>query len=184
MSSMSPELLRFWQQITRRRVLPLYRHLNLHSKGDAAPHQGYVEAEDGSITEGDDYVWSGNRELMTDGAWRHIGSEKLRGKRTGSAQTVDGDEAREELTQFRSSSPIAYGSDDEHESMNRCSFASDVGHFVADIRRHEETARTRDKTWADNSNATEQRRMMNTMGYQLNHLPVAEAEAGPSQTSI
>ncbi|KAJ7592722.1 hypothetical protein C8J56DRAFT_757228, partial [Mycena floridula] len=55
---------KFWQQITRRRVLPLYRHPNLHSKGDAAPQQGYVEAEDGSITEGDDYVWSGNRELM------------------------------------------------------------------------------------------------------------------------
>jgi hypothetical protein len=42
----------------------------------------------------------------------------------------------------------------------------DVHHFVTDIRRAEETGRTRDNTWGKTGDRTANRRMRNTMGYQ------------------
>ncbi|KAJ7593166.1 hypothetical protein C8J56DRAFT_718952, partial [Mycena floridula] len=55
---------KFWQQIMHHHTLPIYQHPALHSKDNTEVPAGYVEADDGCITDGDDYVWSGNHELM------------------------------------------------------------------------------------------------------------------------
>ncbi|KAF8957978.1 hypothetical protein BDZ97DRAFT_1924115 [Flammula alnicola] len=43
----------------------------------------------------------------------------------------------------------------------------DVDHLVQDVRRFEETGRTRGNTWANPKSKEEVRRMKNTMGYQV-----------------
>ncbi|KAG6808374.1 hypothetical protein H0H92_007078, partial [Tricholoma furcatifolium] len=53
----------FWRDVYRRRVAPIYRHSALIS----TPF-----ADDGSITDGDDHVWTGNRTILGQGQWRDV----------------------------------------------------------------------------------------------------------------
>ncbi|KAF8959415.1 hypothetical protein BDZ97DRAFT_1637568, partial [Flammula alnicola] len=65
--------IRFWREVHRRRVLPLYEHPALVQKIDnngsnggtslAAEFGEYVEPS-GDITDGDDRVWSGDRKIL------------------------------------------------------------------------------------------------------------------------
>ncbi|KAJ7575436.1 hypothetical protein C8J56DRAFT_1063322 [Mycena floridula] len=115
-----PDLsLSFWTQVIRRRVLPLYRHVELVDKSVATETvaQELGEAEDGSITDGDDPGWIVGNESLTGGAWRHIGSQKVLGKRRTDNET----EPEVSLVEpQRSSSPIEYGTADEHQMDQWC----------------------------------------------------------------
>ncbi|KAJ7595598.1 hypothetical protein C8J56DRAFT_1001696 [Mycena floridula] len=186
-----PDLsLSFWTQVIRRRVQPLYRHVELE----------LGEVEDGSITDGDDPGWIVGNESLTGGAWRHIGIQKVLGKQRTDNET----EPEVSLVEpQRSSSPIEYGTADEHQMDQWCEnlltradeleaaakimraqtvhrnpiwiksvaerdVGRDAADLVADIRRHETTGRTRDNTWARPKNGLERRRVANVMGYMAN----------------
>lgn len=78
----------FWQQVVRRRVTPLYRHPVLVPRGSA--HGLFIDPDDGSITDGDDNLWSGDVRLLEHGRWREIfGGPRRNG--TGSDQQPKGD---------------------------------------------------------------------------------------------
>ncbi|KAF9556594.1 hypothetical protein CPC08DRAFT_641377, partial [Agrocybe pediades] len=66
----------FWQEIYRRRTAPLYRHPELvKANEDSEDEVAFVlnagrkkkllyNAPDGSISDGDDHVWVGDREII------------------------------------------------------------------------------------------------------------------------
>ncbi|KAJ7582034.1 hypothetical protein C8J56DRAFT_727605, partial [Mycena floridula] len=55
--------IKFWQQVSRRRTSPLYRHPELQRRenGDLGE---YIEPNGGNITDGDDQVWTGDAEML------------------------------------------------------------------------------------------------------------------------
>ena len=68
--------IRFWREVHRRRVLPIYQHPALiqkvidgnHIKSgdsdiDMMDPDGYIEPS-GDITDGDDHIWSGDRKIL------------------------------------------------------------------------------------------------------------------------
>jgi hypothetical protein len=112
----------FWTQIYRRRVVPIYRHPEIMQKGaDGPPSKAiaFIEPDDGgSVTDGDDHVWSGDKTVLAGGGgWRELEARKSRllGKR--SRPFDEGEMTRPILDHDRSSSPAAaaveYGEDDE-----------------------------------------------------------------------
>lgn len=88
--------LSFWRKVVRRRVRPLYRHPALVQLGDVGVSQAevaYFDPDDGSVTDGDDHVWLGDREVLMDGAWRGFDIEGAIGKRPRSVMSSSaGDE--------------------------------------------------------------------------------------------
>ncbi|KAJ7880468.1 hypothetical protein B0H13DRAFT_2278738 [Mycena leptocephala] len=58
----------FWVQIYRRRTMPIYRHPELVPIGE--PRGTFNDLDDGCITDGDDVVWSGDKEVLGSGLWR------------------------------------------------------------------------------------------------------------------
>lgn len=58
----------FFRQISRRRAVPLYRHQHLKNTTN----------DPGSITDGDDHVWSGQKNVMEQGNWRDIPTRTLK----------------------------------------------------------------------------------------------------------
>ncbi|KAJ7057555.1 hypothetical protein C8F01DRAFT_1150334, partial [Mycena amicta] len=70
--------LNFWVEIRRRRVMPLYQHLELHKQDEPAGE--YID--DGDVTDGDDEVWTGDKSLLANGGWRKFtGMGTVLGKR-------------------------------------------------------------------------------------------------------
>ena len=71
--------IRFWREVHRRRVLPIYQHPALVQKVvdgnriksadsdiDMMDPDGYIEPS-GDITDGDDHIWSGDRKILIGG---------------------------------------------------------------------------------------------------------------------
>jgi hypothetical protein len=85
---------KFWGTIIRRRVVPIYRHTALVQKGmdgEVASSDGFVDLDDGTITEGDDHVWLGNPDVLRGGGgWRDLDAVQLLGKRTRGAAVALG----------------------------------------------------------------------------------------------
>ncbi|KAG6818261.1 hypothetical protein H0H93_006436 [Arthromyces matolae] len=61
----------FFSQISRRRVPPLYQHPDLKPK-DATESPFEFPDADGSVTDGDDHFWTGDREMLRGGQWRKL----------------------------------------------------------------------------------------------------------------
>lgn len=62
----------FFSQVVRRRVVPLYRHSALYPKGET-PSAGKDGGEpDGSVSDGDDHVWLGDKAKLANGGWREL----------------------------------------------------------------------------------------------------------------
>jgi hypothetical protein len=93
----------FWGQIVRRRTIPLYRHPVLVHNDDGVGQ--YIEPTDGSITDGDDHGWSGNRAVLEGGGgWRNfdLTTTSLLGKHArssheGSDNLRDEEEVRQQF---------------------------------------------------------------------------------------
>ncbi|KAG6848015.1 hypothetical protein H0H93_004170 [Arthromyces matolae] len=63
----------FWREVYRRRVAPIYRHSALVASSADQDSTSHISGDDGSITDGDDHVWTGgNRESLGQGGWRDI----------------------------------------------------------------------------------------------------------------
>jgi hypothetical protein len=79
--------IRFWYEIYRRRVIPLYRHRELVPKEDGSPESvadDDLSDHDGTITEGDDHLWQGGKEALTgSGDWQERFSESSMAKVLG-----------------------------------------------------------------------------------------------------
>ncbi|KAG6825491.1 hypothetical protein H0H92_003572 [Tricholoma furcatifolium] len=62
---------RFWRQITRRRTMPLYRHVEFKPKdSDSVSSEDFDDTdESGGITDGDDREWDGDKSQLTGGQW-------------------------------------------------------------------------------------------------------------------
>ncbi|RDX42199.1 hypothetical protein OH76DRAFT_1320566, partial [Lentinus brumalis] len=56
-----PLPIKFWRDIYRRRTTPLYRHPDVQSSDSENSTEPYPNADDGTITDGDDHVWLGDR---------------------------------------------------------------------------------------------------------------------------
>jgi hypothetical protein len=110
----------FFIQVARRRTTPFYSH-------KALTGAGYVNAGDGSISDGDDYTWSGNPEdLRGGGGWEEFDfdSTVLLGKRSrpdSDDETID-EEVRRGFSPDRNDSEAGQGllfdnmdSEDEEE---------------------------------------------------------------------
>ncbi|KAJ7823081.1 hypothetical protein B0H14DRAFT_3088937 [Mycena olivaceomarginata] len=111
-----PPSANFWVEIRRRRTMPLYRHPELHEK-DKLP--GEYE-EGGNVTDGDDDVWSGNKESLANGEWRKLKSVVL-GKRPREMSVDDSEPGRRNTQAPRcggsSDAPtvLSHGEEDENE---------------------------------------------------------------------
>ncbi|KAJ3751280.1 hypothetical protein DFH05DRAFT_1385646 [Lentinula detonsa] len=72
---------RFFTEISRRRTIPIYWHPLLIAK-DSAPTSA-SEDDLGSVTDGDDHIWSGSVAALKDGGWRELNGKTrtLLGKR-------------------------------------------------------------------------------------------------------
>lgn len=84
---------RFWREVVRRRVQPIYRHPALVAIGDTASESGAYIEPDGSITDGDDHIWSGDRDVLKGGGgWRQAFTdaevERVLGKRRRSSTDI------------------------------------------------------------------------------------------------
>lgn len=75
----------FFRDLVRRRVVPIYRHLQLVLKG-STPGK-YIEP-DGAITDRDDNNWSGDKKVLeeSEGGWKELVKPP---KTLGSAAVVD-----------------------------------------------------------------------------------------------
>jgi hypothetical protein len=62
----------FFTQIYRRRVMPLYRHPCLVDKNSKTVVP-YADCDAGSITDGDDHVWTGDSIALRNSNWRGFG---------------------------------------------------------------------------------------------------------------
>ena len=80
-----PEDKRFFRNIVRRRVVPIYRHPLLVLKG-SEPGE-YIEP-DGSTTDGDDNQWSGSKEVLegSHGGWKDLVEYPAATKQTSTSQ--------------------------------------------------------------------------------------------------
>ncbi|KAF9563661.1 hypothetical protein CPC08DRAFT_618896, partial [Agrocybe pediades] len=66
----------FWQEVYRRRVSPIYRHPELVQKSEDSEDEVELvlnagrkkkltyHEPDGSITDGDDHIWTGDRQVI------------------------------------------------------------------------------------------------------------------------
>lgn len=132
---------RFWRQVIRRRTTPLYRHPHLLPAGAS-----YHDPDDGRITDGDDHVWLGDKDILSGGRWRDIASDPVTGKR---AREDDDETTTRSSSPLRTSSPITgHGgdSDDEEEvsvpgllTFLICSLTDRDSHIA---RPHESNARS------------------------------------------
>ncbi|KAF8223322.1 hypothetical protein L208DRAFT_1186819, partial [Tricholoma matsutake] len=52
---------RFWREVIRRRVLPIYRHPDL-TRDSSNDLPG--DSPDGGITDGDDHIWTGDVDML------------------------------------------------------------------------------------------------------------------------
>ncbi|KAJ7193522.1 hypothetical protein GGX14DRAFT_449176 [Mycena pura] len=70
----------FWVEVIRRRTKPLYRHPELRPINQ--PRGSFDDYDDGSITDGDDQVWTGSKSMLSAGRWRELTNDTVLGKRT------------------------------------------------------------------------------------------------------
>ncbi|KAI5824593.1 hypothetical protein K523DRAFT_315006 [Schizophyllum commune Tattone D] len=68
--AVNPPPISFWNHVHRRRTSPLYRHPALVPREAALAPTSYMDPDLGSITDGDDNLWSGNPSDLEDGSWR------------------------------------------------------------------------------------------------------------------
>lgn len=62
---------KFWIQISRRRTIPIYQHLELHAHGQ--PRPPFRDPDAGTISEGDDQNFLGDPEMLMRGeAWQNM----------------------------------------------------------------------------------------------------------------
>jgi hypothetical protein len=110
--------------VIRRRVRPIYQHPELVKKGQ--PHGTYINVTDGSITDGDDQEWTGDPSVLANGDWRNLRNVQSLGKRRRSSAFTSGTSSPHDEgsvisdTFTRSSSPIEYGGDNDHEASTYC----------------------------------------------------------------
>ncbi|KAJ7173524.1 hypothetical protein C8R46DRAFT_892769 [Mycena filopes] len=107
----------FWTRVVRRRKQPLYCDPALFARGREQPN--YIEPVDGSITDGDDHVLSGDSTVLGGGGgWRDLDftTSSLLGKRARSPSHDDAssDDAEEVQRQFFPSFDT-HDSDEEEE---------------------------------------------------------------------
>ncbi|KAJ7572692.1 hypothetical protein C8J56DRAFT_806824 [Mycena floridula] len=134
--AVKPPSISFWGQVSRRRTQPIYRHPELRSR-DSATFPSF-EVADGSISDGDDKLWLGDVAMLSgDGDWEDLSKRSTtflgKRRRDDNAQSHRSSpitEARRS-SPFRSSSPIGYGSDDEHQRDNANDY---VRSLIKDLR--------------------------------------------------
>ncbi|KAG6858141.1 hypothetical protein C0995_002320, partial [Termitomyces sp. Mi166 len=90
----------FFSQVIRRRVLPIYQHPKLKLKNTEDSPFTFNDF-DGSITDGDDHIWSGDQDILRGGGgWRQLaGSFGVLGKRRAVALDQDLDTRAENLVE-------------------------------------------------------------------------------------
>lgn len=85
--------MRFFRTIVRRRTSPIYRHPFLVTKnpdGDTTTTGAYLEP-DGSITDGDDNVWSGNTRILEGGGgWEALVTKRMADQLDSDSDTDSG----------------------------------------------------------------------------------------------
>ncbi|KAJ6592145.1 hypothetical protein DFH09DRAFT_1136732, partial [Mycena vulgaris] len=92
----------FCTEVVRRRTLPLYRHPALVPWGQQ--HAEYMEPTDGSITDGDDHLWSSDPKLLPGGGgWRELefSTSSLLGKRAQSRQESDASSSSDDVEEIQ-----------------------------------------------------------------------------------
>lgn len=82
-----------WHEVKRRRVMPLYQHPLLVQKGNDGnllTRPEYIDPQDGAITNGEDYIMSGDKEMLCgSGGWHDIDADStIPGKRGWICESV------------------------------------------------------------------------------------------------
>ncbi len=105
---------KFFHQVYRRCTSPIYLHPELRDKSDDLPMEPFADPDDGSITDGDDHVWLGDRgQLQTKKGWDSMEGGLALRKRARTATPASDRECRSLL-------PLPYaepGSEDEDEEV-------------------------------------------------------------------
>ncbi|KAF5361263.1 hypothetical protein D9758_010272 [Tetrapyrgos nigripes] len=132
---------RFFTQIIRRRIIPIYEHPELVPIGN--PPGIFKDVTDGSSTDGDDQDWIGDTSQLANSMWRQLKNQDASTKHRqssaftqssisrSSSPTEDPDHSFAVDTQSgyssdnftRASSPVAYGNDGEEELQKYEEFA-------------------------------------------------------------
>jgi hypothetical protein len=80
----------FLYSIIRRRTTPIYCHPHLVQIGEDG--QAFHDPDDGSITDGDDHVWLGDKGVLAGGGgWRNLTSEGMRSNKRSREGSPEGD---------------------------------------------------------------------------------------------
>ncbi|KAJ7444276.1 hypothetical protein B0H11DRAFT_2342886, partial [Mycena galericulata] len=187
--------MRFWNQVVRRRTVPLYRHPDLIAINAEMDGQ-YIEPLDGSITDGDDHAWSGNPAILGgNGGWQEFdfSTTSLLGKRGRSRGSSEASDNTLEEEEVRRQFFPAFGGDESDDEEERQKNKEHILKRAKDLRRaaeileaqaeagnaiwmasivrrnigNDSTARRRDNTWGKQGDKEANRRMANTMGYQV-----------------
>ena len=88
--SVNPPEKCFWHEVIRRRALPIYQHPALVAKG-STNGRAYIEP-DGSISDGDDHIWSGDHNILKGGGgWQKTFDEAEMVKVLGKHQRESSD---------------------------------------------------------------------------------------------
>ncbi|PIL26554.1 hypothetical protein GSI_12312 [Ganoderma sinense ZZ0214-1] len=101
--------LRFFQEVYRRRAVPIYRHRELRPRSQKDTDE-YLEADEGTVTDGDDHVWLGDRSILQKRAgWEVFEGGMSERKRRRTATPAVSDHGH------RSSSPLPYAEEDSEK---------------------------------------------------------------------
>ncbi|RDX40008.1 hypothetical protein OH76DRAFT_1459607 [Lentinus brumalis] len=195
--------IKFWRDIYRHRTVPLYRHPALKRVDDITPLEPFQDADDGSITEGDDHVWLGDRgQLKTYTAgWEAPRSLVLYDRDDRSSSPIvyapdDSEDEEEEVTEHLArrakelrefadiiDQQLPLGNRIWISSMADRNVGKDVSLALQDIKHLEEKGRRRETTWARAGDREGQRRLRNTMGYQPRAVGSKSSAAAPDRAS-
>lgn len=91
--------------------MPIYRHPELHPIGEE--RGTYDDLDDGSISDGDDIAWLGDKAVLSSGQWRDVARGSLLGKRAREddlgRRHSDGDSSQVPRLAGQGDAPAAFG---------------------------------------------------------------------------
>jgi hypothetical protein len=124
----------FWHSIIRRRTTPMYRHPHLVQIGeDGQPLDSlaFHDPDDGSITDGDDHVWLGDKGVLEGGGgWRDLASEGIWSNKRARDSSIEGDRSSDSAPDAQRMRYTGVDDEeDEDEVRSRSNFLVSSSHW-------------------------------------------------------
>jgi hypothetical protein len=132
--AVKPPTASFWHSIIRRRTTPMYRHpdlVQIGEDGEPLATLGFQDPDDGSISDGDDHVWLGDKDVLKGGGgWRDLAPDGMLGsKRSREGSSEEDRLSGTALNAERASQRIRYTGAEEEDEEDEVRINSTFLHF-------------------------------------------------------